>query len=54
VRLPDSTHFTLEGATRAAVWSAAGLVDVFASMPGPSAATAVAPARLVEAGDPVR
>ena len=53
VRFPDLLHITLEGATRAAIWSADGLVDVFASMPAPAAATAGQPSGLVQAGDPV-
>ena len=33
VRTDDKTHFTLEGATRAATWTAAALVDLFARYP---------------------
>ena len=55
VRTGDKTHFTLEGATRAATWTAAALVDLFAQLPpppdGPSASQL--PVGLIEAGDPV-
>jgi hypothetical protein len=53
VRTPDLTHFTLEGATRAAIWSIAGLDDVLQQMPAPLQATASLPLGLIEAGDPV-
>lgn len=60
VRTPDLTHFTIEGATRAATWTAAALVDVLAAMPPPppeapeTPEAQSSPTGLVEAGDPVR
>ena len=55
VRGEDLTHFTHEGATRAATWTTAALVDLFAKRPPPSDAATGAelPRGLIEAGDPV-
>jgi hypothetical protein len=54
VRTSDLTHFTSEGATRAAKWTVSVLIDVLASMPPPPPSSASVPTGLVEAGDPVR
>jgi hypothetical protein len=54
VRTSDLTHFTLDGATRASVWSVDALLDVLAFMPPPAPSTATLPLGLVQAGDPVR
>jgi hypothetical protein len=52
IRTDDLVHFTLDGSTRASTWTAAGLGDLWATLPRGDVTIQSAPG-LVEAGDPV-
>lgn len=54
VRTDDLVHFTADGATRTALWTARGLTDLWQTSPPPSQPHTLGHGpRLVEAGDPV-